>query len=919
MKLLLEEFSLYFGILLGSVFLLVVLIKIVILIQRQRFKKKQKYVLLSLQVSKENELGPIVAENIFATCHSVDEQISFWQKLKGMDREVLSFEIAHVKKQIKFYVRVPESMRSLVEGQIYAQYPDLEITMVDDYADLDLVELADKDNLSDKVPITKEVQLNSPQSNRSLDKKTFSKIDLSRNAIGAQLRFMSPDIYPIKRYPQFEDKLTRVAVDPIGGITAAISKLNAPYDQAWIQVLIKPLPDKWRIKYVNCVRILNKGIFRNIESLQHLYANLFCKRNFWFRLIFFPLYIFFFFQGLGSGSTGKKIDLLSGSKTEDEKELLEEMSRSHDRETNISASLDKVAKLLFETTIRFVYLPTVYDQFYAVNKVKEIASAFKQFNIPHLNGFKTAHLVHGKTIVDLYRKRVLGDTLTLNIEELATIFHLPNMIVMTPNIYWVRSKKLEPPVNLPSDLISNPEDFSVIGKTNFRGHQEVFGIKTTDRRRHIYIIGKTGMGKSTLLENMIYSDIHRGKGLAVVDPHGDLAESVLKYIPPWRTNHVIVFDPSDRDYPVAFNMLENIDPAHNSIVCSGLVGIFKKLYAESWGPRLEHILRNTILSLLEYPNSTMLGITRVLQDRSYRRKVVAKVTDPVVKSFWINEFERMQDRQLIEAISPILNKVGQFLSSPIIRNIVGQPKSSIDVRFAMDRGKIIVVNLSKGKIGEDLSSLLGSMIITKFQIDAMSRANIPEQERKDFYLYVDEFQNFATDSFATILSEARKYRLNLTMANQYIAQMPEEVRDAVFGNVGSIISFQVGFTDAEFLAQQFAEEVTENDLVSLSKYTAYLRLLIDGMPTKTFSCDTLPAPEFQNTEDRKEKVVKVSREKYAVLREKVEDKINRWHESDQKQLEPKKESKKMLKEGEQDLIEKPATNPKLHKGGKKKS
>src|SRR3989338_8889518 len=332
------------------------------------------------------------------------------------------------------------------------------------------------------------------------------------------------------------------------------------------------------------------------------------------------------------------------------------------------------------------------------------------------------------------------------------------------------------------------------------------------------------MGKSTLLENMVYSDVMSGKGVGVIDPHGDLADAVLSFIPSSRINDVMLIDPSDREYAVAFNMLENIDPALNSIVCSGLVGIFKKIYADSWGPRLEHILRNTILALLEYPGTTMLGITRILQDDDFRKKVVKKIEDPVVKSFWLDEFAKMQDKFRIEAISPIQNKVGQFLSSPTIRNIVGQPKSTIDLRFAMDKGKIVIINLSKGKIGEDNSALLGAMFITKFQLDAMSRANVPEKDRKDFYLYVYEFQNFATDSFATILSEARKYKLNLTMANQYIAQMPEEVRDAVFGNVGSVLALQLGFDDAEYFSNQFSEDVLPNGIVSLPKYTAYTKL-----------------------------------------------------------------------------------------------
>ena len=456
---------------------------------------------------------------------------------------------------------------------------------------------------------------------------------------------------------------------------------------------------------------------------------------------------------------------------------------------------------------------------------------------------------------------------------------MPNLTVKTPTIYWVKSKKLEPPSDLPGDEEVGPDGITILGKTNFRGAQQIFGIRPVDRRRHVYIIGKTGMGKSTLLENMVYSDIMAGKGVGVIDPHGDLADAVLNFVPSNRVNDVVLIDPSDKDYAVAFNMLENVDPALNSIVCSGLVGIFKKIYAESWGPRLEHILRNTILSLLEYPGTTMLGITRILQDDEYRKKVVKKIQDPVVKSFWLGEFDKMQDKFRVEAIAPIQNKVGQFLSSATIRNIVGQPKSTVDLRFAMDKGRIVVINLSKGKIGEDNSALLGAMFITKFQLDAMSRASIPENERKDFYLYVDEFQNFATDSFATILSEARKYKLNLTMANQYIAQMPEEVRDAVFGNVGTTLSFQVGFDDAEYISQQFGEEVLPPDLVSLSKYTSYMRLLIDGMPSSTFSLATLPPPVFEIDRERIEKVRKVSRERYSEKVSVVNDKIKRWSEN----------------------------------------
>ncbi len=420
----------------------------------------------------------------------------------------------------------------------------------------------------------------------------------------------------------------------------------------------------------------------------------------------------------------------------------------------------------------------------------------------------------------------------------------------------------------------------MIGETNFRGHREKFGIKTVDRRRHIYIIGKTGMGKSVLLENMLYSDVHNGRGVAVIDPHGDLADAVIDFVPPHRTNDVVILDPSDVSHPFAFNMLEYTDDPHKrNLMASGLLGVFKKMYAHSWGPRLEHILRNCLLALVEYPNTSMLGIMRILVDDEYRRKVVANIQNPTVKSFWTDEFEKMQERQRIEAVSPIQNKVGQFLSSPMIRNIVGQVKSTVNIRFMMDTGKIVIVNLSKGKIGEDNSSLLGSMLITKFQLDAMSRADTDEKNRRDFYLYVDEFQNFATDAFATILSEARKYKLNLVMANQYVAQMPEEVRDAVFGNVGTSLCFQVGFDDAEYFSNQFTEEVLPNDIVTLPKYNCYTKLMIDGMPSPTFSIATLPPPIFEGEEGRREKIVRLARERYCRPREVVEDKILRWSET----------------------------------------
>lgn len=417
---------------------------------------------------------------------------------------------------------------------------------------------------------------------------------------------------------------------------------------------------------------------------------------------------------------------------------------------------------------------------------------------------------------------------------------------------------------------------TIFGETNFRNQRKRFGIKQTDRQRHTYIIGKTGMGKTTLLENMIISDIINGEGCCYIDPHGDTAEKILNYIPSNRINDVIYFNPADTDFPIAFNILEAVDEKNKHLIASGLVGVFKKQFADSWGPRLEYILRNTVLALLDYPGSTLLGVMRILVEKKYRDKVVEKITDPVVKSFWTNEYTKWNDRVLQEVISPIQNKVGQFLSNFLIRNIVGQVKSTIDMRDIIDNGKILILNLSKGRIGEDTMQLLGSMIVTKLYLAAMSRVDVEEKERNNFFLYVDEFQNFATDSFADILSEARKYRLNLTIAHQFIEQLPENVAAAVFGNVGTLICFRVGASDAEVLVKEFAPTFTEEDLVNLPAFNIYLKLMIDGISSDPFSAATLP-PLFEDKwVDSKEKIIKVSRERYTTPRAVVEDKINRW-------------------------------------------
>ncbi|MFA5986145.1 MAG: CxxC-x17-CxxC domain-containing protein [Parcubacteria group bacterium] len=418
-------------------------------------------------------------------------------------------------------------------------------------------------------------------------------------------------------------------------------------------------------------------------------------------------------------------------------------------------------------------------------------------------------------------------------------------------------------------------EITAFAETNFRNRRAAFGIKTDDRRRHMYAIGKTGMGKTNMLENLAVQDILNGHGVCFIDPHGDTAEKLISMIPPNRINDVIYFNPADQNFPISFNVMEEVAPEFRPLVASGMIGVFQKLWADSWGPRLEYILRNAILALLEYPGSTLLGVMRILVDKKYRIRVVNHIQDPVVKAFWAEEFPKWNERVLQEVISPIQNKVGQFITNPIIRNIIGQTKSAFDVRTIMDERKILILNLSKGRIGEDNSALIGAMLITKIQLAAMARVDMEEGDRKDFYLYVDEFQNFSTESFANILSEARKYRLNLILANQYITQLEEVVRDAIFGNVGTLVSFRVGAADAEYLEKEFEPIFTMNDIVNLPKFNIYLKLMIDGIAGDAFSATTLP-PIERRFEDSTEKVIKVSRERYSQDKKEVEEKIARW-------------------------------------------
>jgi hypothetical protein len=416
-----------------------------------------------------------------------------------------------------------------------------------------------------------------------------------------------------------------------------------------------------------------------------------------------------------------------------------------------------------------------------------------------------------------------------------------------------------------------------IGERHGWGDPQPFGISAVDQRQHIYVIGKTGSGKTTLLRNLILQHIALGHGVGLIDPHGDLAEELLQHIPPHRADHLVYFNPGDLEFPVGLNVLANVAPDDRHLVASGIVGAFKGIWRDSWGPRLEYILYNAVSALLDCQDATLLGVNRMLTDDTFRAKVIRQIKDPFIRAFWAEEYAGYDERFRREAIAPIQNKLGQFLLNPVVRNILGQVKSKVIFPFIMDSQRLFIANLSKGKIGHDKANLLGSLLTTQFQLAAMRRASQPEDERRDFYLFIDEFQNFSTDAFASILAEARKYRLCLTLSHQYIDQLSLPVRQAVFGNVGTLIAFRIGYADAEAMEKEFGKTFPASALADLGRYEAVVKLLEDGTNLEPFRAKMLPP--LENRIGRKDKLIALSRERFATPRPIIDDKLNRWMKS----------------------------------------
>ncbi len=770
----------------------------------------------TLEAERESQMSALSAENMFASLHGL-------LKEDATEQEHFSFEmVADGANGIKFYVAVPQNVLKFVESQIYAQYPSCQIRVVEDYT---------------------------TSADFKQGEYEISSVTLTKDYF-----------FPIKTFRDFE-------IDPLSAITSAFSGVSFD-EQVWLQFLIKPIPDGWQKPGYNYVDFVRTGVDKtNKPGILGEVGKIFFKE----------------FVDIGLGIltglfTPHPPEPRPGAKDAPKPALAPRLTSAQDME--VKAIENKLSKMGFEVEIRI--LSYSKDRARLESNLRSLTASLKQYSTSTLNGFVTSRETHRTGSLENFIKRTFcGDkSFILNVEEVASVYHLPTGQVETPNIQWIYSKKSEPPAGLPT------QDCCYIGETIYRSQRVKFGIANNDDRlRHMYLIGKSGTGKSTLFETMISQDIQNGFGVGVLDPHGETIDKVMEYIPDNRLDDVIYFDPSDTERPVGLNLLEMTDPSQKNLMASGLVAAIKHHFDYSWGPRLEYLLNYSILTLLEVPGTTMLSITRLLEDDNYRKFILHFVKDPVTIRFWETEFKNMKSNQkmITEAVAPIQNKVNRFLASTTIRNILGQARSTIDIWDAMNNGKILMMNLSKGKIGEDNANLLGALLVSRIQFMALQRAKIPPQERKPFYLYVDEFQNFATGSFESILSESRKYGLGLYLTHQYTAQLPEDLMRAVFGNVGTIATYALGAPDAKLLENEFSPYFNQEDIISLERFNIYIKLMMNGMTSLPFSARILlPWVEGEAVVQKTpyhQKVIEMSRHKFGADREMVESKINKWVET----------------------------------------
>ncbi|HDQ88658.1 MAG TPA: ATP-binding protein, partial [candidate division WWE3 bacterium] len=741
----------------------------------------------------------------------------------GDNQEFFAFEVvSHGEGGIHFYVTVPRRVGKFVESQIYAQYSKALIKEVPDYCE----------NISSS--------------------GSYSLVNLALS---------KEDFFPLKSFRDLE-------VDPLSGITSVLSHTKNN-ELVGVQIVAKPRPDNWQADGYKYTKAVRDGVstkrMKITDEVSSIFASLLSE--------------------IGSIIVGILTDFFKEpeASTQSHKPLNPPAVRlSPTQDLELKSVENKLSKLGYQVQIRI--LAASADEVIAENNMRSVIASMKQFYTATTNGFVSKSYSGGKEKeLDNYCARILDESrsFTLNTEELAAVFHLPSAAISTPNMSaWVYSKKSEPPAELPT------KDCTYIGETIYRDKKIRFGINNgDDRLRHMYLIGKSGTGKSTLLETMASQDIANGYGVGLLDPHGETIDHLLERIPDNRMDDVVIVDPSDINNPVGINLLELDDPEQKNLMASALVAAIKHHFDYSWGPRLEYLLNYALLTLLEAPQTTMLGITRLLEDQNYLNYVLHYVEDPVIRKFWDTEYKAMKGntKLVTEAIAPIQNKVNRFLASSTVRNILGQQKSTVDIWDIMNSGKILLMNLSKGKIGEDNANLLGALLVSRIQFMALQRAKIPSDQRRPFYLYVDEFQNFATGSFESILSESRKYKLGLYLTHQYTAQLPDELLQAVLGNVGTIASFSLGAPDAKVMSNEFAPFFDQQDLISMERFNIYIKLMIDGMTSMPFSARILvpweEGSEIVPKSGNKEATLELSRQKYGVSVDLVKTEINKWTET----------------------------------------
>lgn len=719
-------------------------------------------------------------------------------------RTPVSFYFGAHDGAVGLYVRFPGRLASLIKGQFHAKYPDCQIEQLSESA------------------------LQPPA-----DHETWT-IDLR----------LEPDLFPLIRYQQYEDAVQTEIDDPVGGVLQALAAGDSTV-RALLELSVIPASRSRRHVAQHAVECLTtRALFREHRRMAHWYA----------RAIASPITIVRYLASACEWSVARhRLERITSD------ELDKSSSRLHDSEKDLQAAAVKLGHHLFEAHVRIKTSapPGQGDQ--AQQKLREIVAVLHKFTMPRLATWKLSRIHRVRKNQDYAERGFL-----LSDEELATLWHLPTQGVRDAGRQLTVWRRREPPAEL---LLKEREPgICELGRIAFQERADRFGIRTEDRFRHLFLVGKTGNGKSTVLLNAIASDMQAGRGVAVVDPHGDLADAVLSSVPSKRTNDVIVIDPSDTEYPVSINPLD-VQPGMAALACDGLISTFDKVFGTgTHTPQLHDVLWNTTLALMLAGGSTLVDILRMLgPDEAFRADLLSRVYDPVVLNWWQSEFPLLKARQIGRDGDPfasLKNKLRQLLTTPVIRHIVAQPVNRIDFRRAMDDGKILVINLSKGKLGEKTSAFIGSLIITQLQLAAMSRANIPESERRPFFLYVDEFHNVATSSFASILSEARKFKLGLCLATQFLDQIDEPTLAAVFGNIGSLMTFAVGPNDADVLAMQLGGIVTAADLIALPKYHGYLRLMIDGVSKPAFSIETIPQQPLADV-NRASTVRQQSRRRYS--------------------------------------------------------